>query len=216
MNNPLLIKLASFIWPVTTKTYASAYSGTVEITWFKGKKMVDTQNANYSYGNLEKILCFGLQKVSFTQVNHILVLGLGAGSVIKTLQKDFNFTHAITAIELDPVMIQIAQEEYGITPTDKLTIVNTDAFEFVKTTTTSYDLIIIDLFIDTEVPDGVYTSNFFNNIYRILNPNGQFVFNAALLHNNLPDVLTKTLSGFSIKTYEKVLNTNTVIIGYKI
>ncbi|GLB50148.1 spermidine synthase [Neptunitalea sp. Y10] len=204
--------------PVTTNTYESDYSGTIEITMFNGKKMVDTENANYSYGSLQKILNFGLKKIPLQNINSILVLGMGAGSVIDSLRKKFNYQKEITAVEIDPLMITIAKEEFGITNNQNTTILNDDAFKFLEHNKNSFDLVIIDLFIDTEVPDLAYNQNFSNLINNTTAHKGWFIFNAALSHTNkthahtLEDYFKKY---FHLQFFKKVRGTNTLLIGHK-
>ena len=57
-------RLLSFLFPFTTK-YLSKYSGNVEVTLYNGRKVLDTANANYSYGLLQKVLRKSLLKVDF-------------------------------------------------------------------------------------------------------------------------------------------------------
>ncbi|MBT8393734.1 MAG: spermine synthase, partial [Bacteroidia bacterium] len=114
-----MIRLLSYIYPITKKV-ESKYSGTLEITWHNGKKHLNTKNANYSYGSLQKILKFGLQKIDLSNCKDILILGLGGGSVIDTLVKDFEYENHITAIEIDPVIIEIAKEEFNLSENKNL------------------------------------------------------------------------------------------------
>lgn len=102
-------RFLSYIWPIT-KRIESAVNGTLEITWINGKKILDTKNANYSYGSLQRILKFGLSKTEVASTSDILLLGFGAGSVVQTLREDFNFTGKITAIEYDDIMISVAEK----------------------------------------------------------------------------------------------------------
>ena len=104
----VMIRLLSFFYLITRKIN-SDYNGTLEITWYNGKKQLNTKNANYSYGLLQKILKIGLQKIDLRPSKNILLLGLGGGSVIKTLRDDFDYQQYITAIDIDPVIINIAQ-----------------------------------------------------------------------------------------------------------
>ena len=108
-----MIRLLSYIYPITKKV-ESKYNGTLEITWHNGKKYLNTKNANYSYGSLQRILRFGLQKIDISQCENILILGLGAGSVIETLLKELKYENFVTAIEIDPVIIYIAKKEFNI------------------------------------------------------------------------------------------------------
>ena len=42
-------KILSYLWPQTTK-FPSDHNGNLEVTLYNGKKMLDSKNANYSFG----------------------------------------------------------------------------------------------------------------------------------------------------------------------
>ena len=210
-------RLLSYIYPVT-KTIKSKYSGPLEITWYNGKKHLNSKNANYSYGSLQRILKFGLEKIDLSKVNSILVLGMGGGSVIETLRSDFNYTKTITAIEIDPVIIDIAATEFGISENENLKIHSTDAYDFIKTNDTLFDLIIVDLYIDLNVPDKFLSIAFWKAVLESKSSKGTVIFNAAVGNNltssNLDDVISYLRSKvFKISVHENVNTTNTVIVA---
>ncbi len=210
-------RLLSYIYPVT-KTIISKYSGPLEITWYNGKKHLNSKNANYSYGSLQRILKFGLEKIDLSKVNSILVLGMGGGSVIETLRSDFNYTKTITAIEIDPVIIEIAATEFGISENEDLKIHSTDAYDFIKTNDTLFDLIIVDLYIDLNVPDKFLSIEFWKAVLESKSSKGTVIFNAAVGNNltssNLDDVISYLRSKvFKISVHENVNTTNTVIVA---
>jgi hypothetical protein len=74
-------KLFSYLWP-STRRFSSEINGILEVTYINGKKVLDTKNANYSYGSLQKILEIGLTKVDLNKVDNLLLLGMGGGSMI--------------------------------------------------------------------------------------------------------------------------------------
>ena len=209
-------RMLSYIYPVT-KTITSQYSGELEITWYNGKKHLNSQNANYSYGSLQRILKFGLEKINLNNANSILILGMGGGSVIKTLKEDFNYTKAIEAVELDSVIIDIAKTEFGITENNHLKIHCSDAFEFIHTNTKKFDLIIVDLYIDLTVPDKFLSQQFWSQVLDSKSSKGSILFNASVKASNEDkiDNLVNTLKAkvFKVDVYKKVNNTNTVIIA---
>jgi len=211
-------KTLSYFFPLTQKVQ-SKVNGIVEITWSNGRKVLDSAHTNYSYGSLQRILKFGLDKIDIQQLNNVLLLGLGGGSVIKTLQDDFNFTRKITAIEIDPVLIELAANEFDVKPGEQLEILNRDAAEFVSVTTNIFDLIIVDLFIDNHVPEAFYAVGFWNNITRITSASGYVIFNAAVTqpsHNLLSNLLIFLKKSFSIELFSKVEGTNTILIAQKL
>ena len=210
-------RLFSCIYP-ESKTITSVNSGELEITWYNGKKHLNSKNANYSYGYLQRILKFGIDQIDLSKVNSILVLGMGGGSVIETLRNDFKYTNRITAVEIDPVIIDIAEHEFGIIENKNLKIHCTDAFEFIKANTIVFDLIIVDLYIDLNVPDQFLSIEFWEAIVKAKSSKGFIIFNASVgktgTTSNLENV-TSFLSSkvFKISVHQNVNTTNTIIIA---
>ena len=205
-------KILSYIYPITKKI-PSKISGDLELTWYNGKKYLNTKNANYSYGSLQKILKIGLEKIDLKSCTKILVLGMGGGSVIQTLLNDFKYRQHITAIDIDPVIIQIAKEEFGISEDKNLKIICEDALLFMQKNTIKYHLIIIDLYIDTKVPSVFLEIPFWQNI---TNASPTILCNASLEEEDkkLEDVITFLKQcKYTIDKYEKVNQTNTLLIA---
>lgn len=211
-----MIRLLSYIYPITKKV-ESKYSGTLEITWHNGNKHLNTKNANYSYGSLQKILKFGLQKIDLNNCKDILILGMGGGSVMDTLLKDFKYKNHITAVEIDPVIINIAKEEFNFSDKNNLKIICADAVDFMKQNKNLFDLIIVDLFIDDIVPSEFYELSFWEDIINYNSINGSILFNASLQDDN-DKYITGILSclekfHYKTQTLEKVNGTNTLLIA---
>ena len=205
-------KIFSYIYPVTKKI-RSEFSGELEITWYNGKKHLDSKNANYSYGSLQRILKIGLEKIDLTSTKKVLILGMGGGSVIKTLQDDFNYQKHITAVDIDPVIIKIAKEEFDIVESENLKIICEDAQLFMQLNSQKFDLIIIDLYIDTKVPSPFLEIPFWQ---QISNAGATILCNASLEEsdkklNNIIRFLEQ--KQYKIEKYEKVNNTNTLLIA---
>jgi hypothetical protein len=60
-------------------------SKSIEITWTNGELVLDSENTNYSYGSLQRILRLGLKSIGFDKIikmNHVLILVLRR-SVVK-------------------------------------------------------------------------------------------------------------------------------------
>lgn len=169
-------KILSYFYPLTT-IVDSDYSGKVEITWYNGKKMLDTENANYSYGSLQEVLEYGIAQVDLTKVHSILILGMGAGSVIKSLREKFNCQKQITTVEWDKSIIEIAASEFGIKTNHQLEIIQRDAVDFVQKNTAKFDLIIIDIFIDNQIPQKILAVDFLIQLPKLFKERGTLIFN---------------------------------------
>lgn len=204
-------KLISYFIPITVYKRNSVISNAIEVTWNNGELVLDSKNTNYSYGSLQRILRKGLKYIGFERIRNfenILVLGVAAGSVIKTLVDEIKFEGKITGVEIDEAIIEIAKEYFKLNTYQNLEIVIDDAFEFVLKTNDKYDLIIIDIFQDTTMPNFLFEDFFIDRINFLLNINGFILFNTMVIskkdeERNI-EYKTKFNENYSLRMYPKV------------
>lgn len=210
----MITKFLSYIYPLTRKV-KSEYNGTLELTQTNGKTVLNTQNTNYSYGSLQRVLNYSLEQLDLTRTKKVLLLGLGGGCVLKTLRNDFGFKGKVVAIDIDPVIIDIADKEFGIV-SDKLTeIICEDAADFVRKDLRRYDLIIIDLFIDNKVPEKFLTQDFWRIILEKINHDGNIIFNTLCSPATDIHLIEEKFNkrGIEYKVHRYVDKTNKVLIA---
>lgn len=209
----LLKTIWHFIYP-QTQSYASEYSGRVEVTQFWGKKTLDSANANYSYGLLQKVVEHGLSKVNLQEVESVLLLGMGAGCIIQSLRNKFAWKGIISAVEVDPIIIDIAEKEFGIKGSEQLQIICADAVEFVQNSKETYDLIIVDLFIDNKVLKRVFQADFYKKIDKMRARNASVIFNLGMTENDHKQAaaLRTYFSQYPHKLLHKVEQFNDVLV----
>jgi spermidine synthase len=199
-----------------SKTIPSKYNGTLEVTMQRGRKVLHSKNTNYSYGNVQSVWTEMLNKTPLQGVKNILLLGLGGGSVVDILQHHLHYKGTITAVEIDPVIVQIAADEFGITNTNTLTIECMDANDYVQGTRKKYDLILVDIFIDKHMPDILLSLEFWQNIAKCARPKSTIVFNAFNSQKKLaPITLALENLGYALTLYTKVNGTNTMLVAQK-
>jgi len=188
------IKGFSYIWPVTIKNYSSPYSGELYIRYFLGKKVLDCKHTNYSFGGLQKVLKRALELLPFNpDTKKILILGLGAGSVVATIRKQHSKTAHVTGVEIDATILQIAREEFGIVENSLTKLVQEDAIVFMANNADRYDLIVIDLFIIDTIPEAALEAPFLKQLVTALEPGGYVVFNTipeTMSSENLDYIIT--------------------------
>jgi predicted membrane-bound spermidine synthase len=178
-------KLFSYILPITIHKKKSSISKSLEVTWANGELVLDSKNTNYSYGSLQRILRKGLKNIGFERVKsmeNILVLGVAGGSVIKTLVDEVKFKGNIIGVEIDKEIIELANDYFKLNEIPNLKIFINDAFDFVLKSNDKYDLIIIDIFQDTTMPNFLFEKFFMNRIGFLLNPKGIVLFNTMILN----------------------------------
>lgn len=174
----------SYLFPIAVIKKQSSRSQTLEVTWSDGQLVLDSKNANYSFGSLQRILRYGLLKIGFEKVasmNEILVLGVAGGSVIQTLRTEIKHQNRITGIEIDQDVLEIAKTYFHLNEVENLRLILYDAFEFVLRTKNKFDLIIIDVFDDVKMPNFLFETFFLHRLHEILNPEGKILFNTMIL-----------------------------------
>jgi predicted O-methyltransferase YrrM len=220
----MIKKILSYLIPIKIYKTKSFLSKSIEVTWANGELVMDSQNANYSYGSLQRILKLGLKNIGFDKIvpmEHILILGIAGGSVIKTLVEEIEYKGKITGVEIDPEIIQIANVYFKLNEVKNLEIIIDDAFEFVLKTQKKYDLIIIDIFQDITMPNFLFEPFFTNQACSLLKSHGFILFNTMLLnekHNkrNRKYVNEFYKDQFKIRTIPRVEVHNELIIIEKI
>lgn len=204
-------RILSYLLPIKIHQRKSNFSKNLEVTWNNGQLVLDSENTNYSYGSLERILRKGLLYIGFDRIRkfeNILVLGVAGGSVIKTLTQEIKFKGKITGVEIDEVAIEIAQKFFQLQATPNFNLLQDDAFEFVLKTKEKYDLIIIDVFQDTQMPNFLFEDFFINRINFLLQVNGFILFNTMVLNQKERErnqnYRTKFNENYSVRLYPKV------------
>ena len=207
----MIKRLLSYILPVKIYQKKSEFSKNLEVTWNNGYLVLDSENTNYSFGSLQRVLKKGLKYIGYDRINtfdNILILGVAGGSIIETLKNEVKFEGKITGVEIDRTVVEIANNYFGLNQYKNVEIVIDDAFEFVLKTKERYDLIVIDIFQDTIMPNFLFEDYFINRINFLLNVNGFILFNTMVLdyQDRRRNALYKSKfnNNFSVRLYPKI------------
>jgi spermidine synthase len=186
MKEGMFKQIASYILPLKIEVCSSMYSDLLEVTLSNGRYVLNSANANYSFGSLHAIFKGAFKDIGIENLNisNCLMLGLGGGSVVDLLRKTHHQTMPITAVEIDPVIIELGKKYFDLNTHEKLSIVNMDALEFVKTSRSVYDMIVIDLYIDDVVPSVFHTKEFVLNLKNCTHKNTMILFNKMINDKN--------------------------------
>jgi spermidine synthase len=193
--------------------------GTSSIRLWK-KKVLDCKHTNYSFGGLQKVLKRALELLPFNpDTKKILILGLGAGSVVATIRKQHSKTAHVTGVEIDATILQIAREEFGIVENSLTKLVQEDAIVFMANNADRYDLIVIDLFIIDTIPEAALEAPFLKQLVTALEPGGYVVFNTipeTMGSENLDYIITFFESSqLSVRLMKKWGYSNNILLVEK-
>ena len=148
----------------------------------------------------------------------VLIVGLGGGGMVHFL-KHHDPKLKIDAVEIDPAVVKIAAEYFGVRSGGHLNVVTADAFRFLDETKKRYDVIYMDAFLkpapDTDptgVPLRMKTIEFYKQVQEKLKPDGLVVFNVNV-HDRAADDI-KTIRGAFAQVYPfRVLDVNVVVVA---
>lgn len=101
----------------------------------------------------------------------VLVIGLGGGSVPKRLWRDFPQLR-IDAVELDPVVRDVAYRWFGLPRDERLRVTVDDGRRFLRRTGRRWDAILLDAYYSDSVPFHLTTREFIELVRSRLNPGG--------------------------------------------
>jgi len=113
----------------------------------------------------------------FKQPKHILMIGLGGGSLAKFVYH--RMPHArVTVVEISAKVVAAARSHFCLPEDDeRLQLVIDDAAEFVASTTEVFDAVMVDGFNEHCQVESLATESFYSHCQRLLCPDGVLVVN---------------------------------------
>lgn len=156
-----LQRIMSLLWPIPVSRSEGNF-GMLEVRWEGGRKVLNSAHGNQSFGSLHRVWQQAFARIdlrAFPPAN-VLLLGLGAGSVPAILRKELGCDAPITAVEIDPGIVQLGRSEFELADHADLSIVLGDATVRVHALPERYALVVVDLFEDLDLARGVDTMGF--------------------------------------------------------
>lgn len=176
----------SFLYLQTVTQVVSNYNGLILVKEFFGKKYLEVGGLTQSEGAMRHVFVSGFKKIftSFvkSKPENCLILGIGGGTIIREIQKIYPDIQ-ITAIEIDPKVIEIANKYFQLNRVKNLEIKTGDAFVLINKLKDSFDLIVVDLFCGFVVPEDVSSELFLKNLQNIMTKKGVVIFNRLYFQN---------------------------------
>lgn len=106
----------------------------------------------------------------------VLVIGLGGGSLVKRMWRDYAPVH-VDAVEIDPEVVEVARGLFELPDDERIRVVVGDGRAFVDTCAERYDIIVVDAFDDDRIPRPLTTEEFMRTCRDLLAPGGVIAYN---------------------------------------
>ncbi len=76
----------------------------------------------------------------------VLIVGLGGGAMVHFLAR-YDPQVKVDVVEIDPAVVQVAQEYFGVRSQGNVNIITADAFKYLAESQVPYDVIYMDAFL---------------------------------------------------------------------
>jgi len=189
----------------------SKENGDLELKLVRGSFQLSTSSAVYSFGRKYHAFNTAFEKLKpkLQSVQSVLVLGGGLGSVCEILQKDFHLSAQYTLVEFDPIICSLAEQVLESQIKKNCKIVYSEARDYLSACSTQFDLVVVDLFNDIQVPDVFRSESFLEDLKPLLSSKGHLLFNLV----TSTDQTKRLAEQFYQQTFRKTLANSASIPG---
>ncbi|MCB0735410.1 MAG: fused MFS/spermidine synthase [Flavobacteriales bacterium] len=169
--------VVSYLWPIGFPHHKLNQKG-LYLQWYRGELQLFTTKATYSFGSLQWAFkrLFAMTSLPYHSVKDVLILGYGLGGVADLIQQKTS-TCSIIGVELDPDIAEVAEAWFD---RPNVNLIVQDAADFVKECENRFDLIVIDVYHDLDVPQSIQHVSFLSACANLLNPGGVVVMNKVV------------------------------------
>lgn len=200
----------------------SKYNGTIRV-YESGnirKLIVDDimQSISHISQNTERLYwgkVIQILKESFPQLNNVLLLGLGGGTLVHLISKAFPGV-AITSVDIDQTMVDIANNYFDLGTVPNHRVIVDDAMRVVVEPE-KFDLypqmfnaLIVDIYVGEKYPDLGKSGNFISAVKNLVAPGGLVIFNRIYRESHQEEV--NIFIDYVSEFYSNVKNL--VVAGY--
>ncbi|NRB49792.1 MAG: fused MFS/spermidine synthase [Saprospiraceae bacterium] len=178
-KEPLWKNYLSYLFEWHIESRSSEYNPHLYVSLKKGRYQLSTAHAVYSFADLYSNFgdTFQLLDWEAHNIQRVLVLGLGLGSIPLLLEKHLGKDFQCTAIEIDEAVIGLASK-YGLpSVTAPIEVICADAKAYLAQASQQFDLICMDVFLDDTVPLYFEGQHFLEDLRDHLTPQGILLYN---------------------------------------
>lgn len=155
-----------------------------------------TQSINYDSPMAERLVwgrCVKLLQDEEPNLRSVLILGLGGGTMQHLISQRFPGVSIVT-VDIDPVMVDVANQYFGVESIPNHTTIIADACrvivepEHFGLNFQTFDAVIVDILLGDQYPDLGTSGNFLSHICKMVVPAGLVVINRLYLEDHQEDV----------------------------
>ncbi len=154
--------------PKVLEAFTSNFSGQVEVRKLGRDLYVTTGGLTQSGGLINELWTKTFKKIPKKELlnKKWLILGLATGTVAKIIAQKYAPLQMV-GVEIDPLMLEVGYNYFGLDQIPNLEIVTADANDYVHQTKQKFDWVVIDTYVGDQLPTFVYDQKFLIAIKRL-------------------------------------------------
>lgn len=172
--------------PFKKITYQSPINGLITLGEQKKHKAIFAGGVTQSGGELVPMWETIIEKLHTqkTPVKNFLLLGVGAGMVLRIV-REYYPKATMTGIDIDPIMKEIAINQFEWKDTKTQKIIVADALTWLRNGPKNhFDFIVVDLFIGARNTPRTRDETFLQTLKKSLTKDGILLYNADFQEGN--------------------------------
>lgn len=192
------VEIRDFISPIALEnSYREVALQGSPFCWSRIPLIIGTSIAYWPYLDVARAL-LTQSKLTSTKIKKALVLG-GAGCSLPKLLVNLLPNVQVDVVEKSSEMILLSKQ-YFIPHETRITLKYDDAFSYVEQTTTTYDLVIIDIFNDEKLDERMKNVAFIQGVKSLLSKEGEVIINLGFA-DNVQAYTAQWLKHFPVSQY---------------
>ena len=179
MAKSVLKSLISYLFEIEIERRDSLFSKQLVVSLSKGRYQLSSLRVIYSYEDLYLNFAKAFELIDWQkiQAKNALLLGLGMGSVFQLLEKYHQNSLDFTAVEIDPVVIELFTKYIQDQVKSTINVYHRDAEDWINVNQNPFDIITVDVFIDDIVPNKFLAIDFLNQLKSSISAKGCIFYN---------------------------------------
>lgn len=179
MAQPFWKRWLSHLVELHIESASSEFNPHMYVSLNRGRYQLSTANAVYSFEDLYTNYSRAFHQIQFDRfdIQRILILGFGLGSIPIILEQQFPKSYIFTGIEIDEVVIELVSKYTLPNIQSPLELICVDAMTFVEQDQNEYDLICVDIFFDDTIPEQFEQPAFLLALNELLGEKGLLMLN---------------------------------------
>lgn len=156
----------------------SPYNGKIEvIKGIEGTRII-VGGLSQSGWLVKRVWKDALKKIKklIPEIDNVLILGLGGGSVAELLQAYWPTSKKV-GVDIDQDMVQLGQKYLKLSEVENLEVVIADATKWISKNQKKFDLILVDLYRGGDIPEEFKEKDFIQKVQKSLKSEGIAAFN---------------------------------------